>query len=148
MLNSLKNLFDKHIGDVSADEPAGHSVALAVAALLVEIARADHEVDESERLTIARAVATVCEADVDDINRLLTEADEAVSEAVSLYDFTSVVNENFSHERKYQLLLLLWQVAYADGRVDRYEEYFVRKIGDLLHLSQREFIRAKHQAQG
>jgi uncharacterized tellurite resistance protein B-like protein len=51
-----------------------------------------------------------------------------------------------SREKRYQLLVLLWKVAYADGRVDKYEEYYVRKISDLLHMDQAEFIRAKHEA--
>ena len=51
-----------------------------------------------------------------------------------------------SREKRYQLLVLLWKVAYADGRVDKYEEYYVRKISDLLYMDQAEFIRAKHEA--
>jgi uncharacterized tellurite resistance protein B-like protein len=147
MFNTLKTLFDKHITSVVEDDNAEDALPLAIAALLFEISRADHEIHADERRAMSAAVAQVCTVPAEDIDALLASADEAVEDAVSLYEFTSVVNEQLTREKKYELLELLWRVAYADGRIDRYEEYYVRKIADLLHLSQREFIRAKHAAQ-
>ena len=146
MLRTLKALLIDSLHSDASSEAADHSLPLAVAALLFEISRADHEVDDVERETIAAAVARVCDVPAEEIATLLAEADDAVEESVSIYEFTSVVNEQFDRAQKYELLVLLWRVAYADGRVDHYEEYFVRKITDLLHLSQSDFIRAKHQA--
>lgn len=147
MLRSLKTFFSEQVAAFATEEDQGHSLALAVAALLYEVSRADHDVDPAERATIAHAVAQTCDVPENEIETLLKDADAAVEDAVSLYDFTSVINDNFSHEKKYELLLMLWRVAYADGRIDQYEDYYVRKIADLLYLSQREFIRAKHAAQ-
>ena len=147
MLKTLKALFEDQIAQyVSADDPRD-ALPLAVAALLLEVSRADHDVDAAERHAVCEAVARICDTSADELETLLASADEAVDEAVSLYDFTSVVNEHLDHARKYELLLMLWRVAHADGRIDRYEEYYVRMIADLLHLSQRDFIRAKHAAQ-
>lgn len=146
MFRTLKALFDDRIATyATADEPVD-ALPLAVAALLFEISKADHDVHEEERKAMVAAVGTVCALEDDDIASLLETADGAVEEAVSLYDFTSVVNEHLDRDKKYELLLLLWRVAYADGRLDRYEEYYIRKITDLLHLSHRDFIRAKHAA--
>lgn len=146
MLKTIKALFEDQVARYATADDAGDALPLAVTALLFEISRADHDVDARERREIAQAVARVCEVPAADLDALMDSADRAVEDAVSLYDFTSVVNEHLEHARKYELLLLLWRVAYADGRVDHYEEYYVRKIADLLHLSQREFIRAKHAA--
>ena len=66
-----------------------------------------------------------------------------MDESISLYDFTSEVNEKFSREKKCELVKLLWKVAYADGRVDKYEEHYIRKISDLLNLTHGDFIKAK-----
>ena len=38
---------------------------------------------------------------------------------------------------------MLWRVTCADGHVDKYEEYLVRKIADLLYVPHREYIRMK-----
>ncbi len=42
---------------------------------------------------------------------------------------------------------LLWQVAYADGRLDKYEDSLVLKISDLLHVSRGRVMRLKHDAE-
>ncbi len=146
MLRTLKALFEDQIAGLARDDDRAHALPLAVAALLFEISRADHEVHEDERHAIALAVASVCDVPAAEIEDLLASASDAVDDAVSLYEFTSVVNEHLEHAQKYDLLVLLWRVAHADGQVDHYEEYYVRKIADLLHLSQRDFIRAKHAA--
>ena len=146
MFRTLKALFDDRIANYATADEAVDALPLAVAALLFEISKADHDVHEEERKAMIVAVRSVCELADDDIASLLETADDAVEEAVSLYDFTSVVNEHFDRDKKYELLLLLWRVAYADGRLDRYEEYYIRKITDLLHLSHGDFIRAKHAA--
>ena len=41
----------------------------------------------------------------------------------------------------------LWRVAWADGRIDRYEEQILRRVADLIHLRHGEFIQAKHAAE-
>ena len=146
MFRTLKALFDDRIASYATADDEIDALPLAVAALLFEISRADHEVHEDERKEMVRSVGIVCELDEGDITSLLETADTAVEEAVSLYDFTSVINEHLNREKKYELLLLLWRIAYADGRLDRYEEYYIRKIADLLHLSHADFIRAKHAA--
>jgi uncharacterized tellurite resistance protein B-like protein len=40
----------------------------------------------------------------------------------------------------------MWRVAYADERLDKYEEHLIRKISDLIYVSHRDFIRTKHSA--
>jgi uncharacterized tellurite resistance protein B-like protein len=39
----------------------------------------------------------------------------------------------------------LWEVAYADNQLDKYEEHFVRKIADLLHVAHKDFMASKHR---
>ena len=46
-------------------------------------------------------------------------------------------------KKKNRLLQALWQVANADNKIDKYEEYYIRKIKDLLYMSDQEFIQAK-----
>jgi uncharacterized tellurite resistance protein B-like protein len=37
----------------------------------------------------------------------------------------------------------MWELAYADAELDKYEEYVIRKVADLIYVSHSEFIRAK-----
>ena len=116
---------------------------LAVATLLVEIARADFEVDSSERTAIRRMLAGAYGLDPASARILVEEAERAVEEAVSLYEFTSRLNEELSPTEKVEIIEMLWRVAFADGRLDKYEEHLVRKAADLLYVPHRRFIRAK-----
>jgi uncharacterized tellurite resistance protein B-like protein len=145
MLNILKNFFKKTEVEESPDV-FDRELGLSLAALLIEISRSDNEVDQNELKAIAKAILQVTTLTVDEVDGLMKDADKTVADSISLHDFTSVINEKLSREKRYQLLVLLWKVAYADGRVDKYEEYYVRKISDLLYLGQGDFIRAKHEA--
>ena len=143
MLRTLKALFEDGIARLATHEIAIDTLPLAVAALLLEIARADQLVDEVEKQAVIAAVARVCALDAEALGALLATASEAVEEAVSLLEFTAVVNQRLARAQKLELLELLWRVAYADGRLGHYEEYYIRKLADLLHLSHSDFIRAK-----
>ena len=77
------------------------------------------------------------------LDSLVATAAEAVDSSVSFYDFTNVINERLTRAQKVELLEMLWRVAQADGRVDHYEEYYIRRLADLLHLSHGDFIRTK-----
>ena len=111
----------------------------------MEISRADHDVAAIERDTIKTAMADVFHLSADEVADIMAAAEIAVDEAVSLFDFTAVINQQFSPEQKIKLLEMLWAVAYADDDLDHYEEYYVRKIADLLYISHGDYIRTKHK---
>ena len=144
MLRSLRTLFAQQIENF-ADTPTTtpHALQIASAALLMEISRADHEVSDTEQAAVRRAMKQVFDLSDDEIAEIVLAAEDAVETAVSLYDFTAVVNERFSREQKVELLAMLWAVAYADDELDRYEEYYMRKIADLLHVSHSDYIKTK-----
>ena len=128
------------------DEGSGDSLSssrVAVATLLVEIARADFEVDPAERIAIRRMLGAAYALDPESADELLARAEDAVEDAVSLYEFTSRLNDELSPAQKVEIIEMLWRVAFADGRIDKYEEHLVRKAADLLHVPHRRFIRAK-----
>lgn len=146
MLQSLKSFFDEKIADFIVDAEPDHSLELASAALLMEIARADQSISAVEREAMANAMRRVCHLSDDEIESMIKTSEQAVEEAVSLYDFTAVINDRFSRAQKVELIELLWRVAFSDRELDRYEEYYIRKIADLLHVSHKDFINTKHRA--
>lgn len=143
MFTTLRALFEQHVARFAAEPDAAHSLELAGAALLMEISRADHDVAAIERDAIKAAMAEVFHLSSDEITDIMDAAETAVDEAVSLFDFTAIINQQFSPEQKIQLLEMLWAVAYADNDLDHYEEYYVRKIADLLYISHGDYIRTK-----
>lgn len=126
--------------------PAAPPLELAAIALLLEIGRADHEMADSERLSVLAAAARVFGLDEAASAALLAKAEQRVEASISLDEFTNVINQEWSVADKRACLVAMWQVALADGRLDRFEEFYLRKICDLLHLSHQDFIQAKLKA--
>jgi len=73
-------------------------------------------------------------------------AETEAREATDFYQFTQLVNDHYSYQDKVKLMENLWRVAHADGRLDRYEEHFLRRVSGLLHLSHSDFIQTKISA--
>lgn len=146
----LKNWIASKFGTAVADDAAGqeHARNLAVAALLVEVLRADYDVSDGERRQVLESIRAVLGLDGAECEALLASADWLVDGAHDLHQFTSQLNRTFSHAEKLQLLEQLWRVAQADEIVHRYEEHLIRRIADLLHISHREFIVAKLRSNG
>ena len=146
MFRSLRAIFEQQVSNFAKEPEARHSLELAGAALLMEISRADHDVSAVEQEVIRTSIKQVFHLTDSEIEDIVATAEHAVETAVSLFDFTAVVNERFTREQKIELIEMLWMVAYADDNLDHYEEYYVRKIADLLHVSHSDYIRTKHRA--
>ncbi len=127
---------------------AEHALRLATAALLVEMSRQDDTIHEAEREAITKALKTKFDLSAEEVSELYTLAEAEAKEAIDYYQFTSLLKEHFTPTQKEKVVELLWQVAAADGHIDKYEEHMVRRIAELLYLTQTEYIRAKHRALG
>jgi len=118
---------------------------LALAALLVEMARSDFDESADEHHEIKRLLAGHFELSEVEAADLLKKAAGAMDEAVCLFDFTRALHDSLDYEQKLAVVTLLWQVALSDERLDKYEEYLMRKVGDLLYVSPADIIRIRNQ---
>lgn len=141
----LKNWIAGTFGAAPAEDATAreHARNLAVAAVLVEVLRADYDVAAGERRQVLESIREVLGLESPECDALLASAEWLVDGAHDLHQFTSQLNRTLSHEEKLQLLEQLWRVAQADDIVHRYEEHLIRRVADLLHVSHREFIVAK-----
>ena len=89
------------------------------------------------------ALARAFELDEQALSELLELARSERDAAVCLHSFTRQINAGLGQAEKSHIIESLWAVAFADGDLDRYEEYLVRKIADLLYIPHAEFIAAK-----
>lgn len=146
----LKDWLSRHLGGDTAEPAAGRETALnlAVAALLVEILRADYEVSASERGQVVASLRGLLGLEPGACEELLALAEQQIDHAHDLYQFTSEVNRTWSAGDKVRLVEQLWRVAQADSIVHKYEEHLIRRIADLLHVSHRDFIGTKLRSGG
>ena len=136
----ISNLSDKDVQENSQDPSLINN---ACAALLIEIAYADKDFDESEKMSLKNSLMTTYKIDEIEIDELILDASQSVQESTSLYGYTRIVNDEFSYDEKLNLLKNLWKIAYADGNLDKYEEHLLRKISDLIHISHSDYINIK-----
>ena len=150
MLKHIKNFFDQHLvpGSVTDDTHSEHVLRLAIAALLLEMTHMDGEIWPEQRESVEMAVFKHFDLAEDETKELLELAEEERSESTDYFQFTSLINRNYTAEQKVSLVELLWQIAYANETLHKYEEHLVRKIADLLHIPHSAFIAAKFNARG
>lgn len=138
----------KFVADLSAPPdraPTADQVALAMAALLVETARADFDVHELELVELGRLLTDRLGITSAEATSLVARARDAVERSVSLYEFTRPLHEALSYEEKQEVVRMLWHVALADRRLDKYEDYLIGKISELLYVARGDVIRLRHE---
>jgi uncharacterized tellurite resistance protein B-like protein len=148
---SLKDWITKYLpggAGQGAGGPAEMGTSLAVAALLVEVLRADYEVGPVERQQAMASVAALLGLQPEATRALLDEAERHIDKSHDLYQFTSQINRSYSEADKVRLLEALWRVADADLAIHKYEEHLIRRVADLLHVPHSGFIAAKLRATG
>ena len=119
------------------------SLDKACSALLIEVAYADKNFDESEINSLKESLKETYNIDEEIINELISDAKKTVDESTSLYEYTRVVNDEFDYSDKLELLSRIWKLAFADGNLDKYEDHLIRKISDLIQISHADFIKIK-----
>lgn len=118
-----------------------HAQVMAVA-LMLEIAQADHQLDEVERASVLAHLQSEMGLSQTAAEEVFSHAQQLAHDAVSLQDFTQHVKQG-EYEDRVTIFKTLWQTAYADGSLDPYEEAMLRKIADLLYISHADYIRLK-----
>ncbi len=146
MKKFFQAIFQTERGEAPAPDPE-HSLRLATATLLVEVVRADFAVEESELVRLRSLLEREYGLDETELDALLQQARQGADRMVSLQHITRLMNENFDHAKKLRVVEMMWELVYADGHKDHYEEHLIRQVAELLYLSHEEFIRARHRAE-
>lgn len=124
-------------------ENKNRAIQVAACALLIEAAQTNDDFSEVERSKIFEIIRRNFSLTDEEINQLITESTEKVKNSISSYEFTEVVNNNFDNEEKYNLIKSLWQIAFSDGNVDKFEDHYIKKITNNLNMAHKDRIAAK-----
>lgn len=144
MIDAIRSFFTERMSAPDRDpQHAGDALALASAALMIEVMRADAGVDDRERERIRAVLHERFRLTDADLDRLEQLAAQEVEEATDLYQFTTLISEHYGQEDRITLVRHMWAVAWADGDVDRLEEHIIRRVAELLHVRHGDFIAAK-----
>lgn len=131
--------------DPPEEESAAERIRHATAVLLCEIARADHRLRDTESAEIRGQLADAFGLSAQESAELLDRAQAAVEESVSLHEFTSVLHARMSYREKESVVEMLWRIALVDRDLDKYEDYMIAKIADLLYVARGDVLRTKQR---
>ena len=141
MIDRLFNLFENLVRETdSATEEDNNEITLAATALMFEVARSDQVKQHVELAAIESILAETFHISSDRIRELVNVAEENVESAHDLYQFTQIINDVFDYRQKKQLVLAMWQVAFADGHVEAIEDHIIRRVAGLVHVAHGDFI--------
>lgn len=144
MFRNLRELFTGLANDpVSAGEDRLH---VAAAVLMLEVAKADQQLDAVELARIAMTLSRQWGLVEQDLADLLETAGAESDTHASLHHYLDLLNTGLDAMAKTALVRGLWEVAWADGEIHHHEEHLIRRLADLLYVPHRDFIRTKHAA--
>lgn len=146
MLTKLQHFFEQYLGKDSEDAiPLERRLQMASAALMVEMLHVDEQVTADEDKKLRQLLQQRFSLDRSELDSLIDLAHNEKHDATDYYQFTSLLNTHYSQQQKIDLVEDLWQLAYADRELDKYEEHLLRRLAELLHVPHQDFIRTKHK---
>ncbi|HET9663261.1 MAG TPA: TerB family tellurite resistance protein [Burkholderiales bacterium] len=146
MLKAFKRIF---ADDSESATPHGYELRhleLAVASLLHESTRVDLSERPEEFAAARRSLADLFGCGEAECAALLNEGARRARQLTSYYGPVSVIKRDYDLPQRILLIEHLWRIAYADGKLDLYEDHYVRKIAHLLYVPNTECMLARGRA--
>ena len=117
---------------------------LAICILMIEVSRSDDKFDDLEKDKILSILKSKYNLDETQLETIMKIANQKNEDMISLYEWTTIINSTYQYDERVKILRSLWEVAHADDVIDKYEDYTIRKIADLIYVKHSDFIKTKH----
>ncbi|TMJ01896.1 MAG: TerB family tellurite resistance protein [Alphaproteobacteria bacterium] len=149
MLDSLKNFIsDLTGGEKHPGRFAENDYRLAAAALLIHASAIDGNTTDVERERLRGVLKSRFALDDAATDELIDAATRADNEAVDLYRFTSLINRTLDEPGRLGIVEMMWEIVFADGRVNEFEDNLMWRAADLLGVSSRDRIALRQRVAG
>ena len=146
MITTIQVLLKRYTqAPAAVQRDSEQALRMATAALLLEVARADDDITEEERVAIRRVIENRFAVSAEQARELADAAESQGDDTTSLFPFTRLITSECSMEDRIRIVIMLWEVSCADGHIDAHEEHLVRKVADLLYVPHNQFIRTRLQ---
>ena len=120
---------------------------LALAAILVRIARSDGSYDSAEVARVDRVLGSRYRLSDAEVQELRHQAESLESEAPDTVRFTRAIKDAVPYEDREGVIEALWQVALADGHRDADEDAMLRLVANLLGVSDQASAMARQRVE-
>lgn len=130
-----------------APAPLGDNDArLALTALLVRVARSDHDYAPAEIERIEQIIAQRYGLAPEQVQDLRQQAETLESEAPDTVRFTRAIKDAVPYEDRRAVVESLWQVVLADGERAQEEDALLRLVASLLGVTDKDSALARQKA--
>ncbi|MFZ5692123.1 MAG: TerB family tellurite resistance protein [Pseudomonadota bacterium] len=146
MLQLLKDFLNEvGIGDKPANRFSDNDYRLAAAALLIHVMSIDGKETGAELDKLRELLKQQFDLDDEAAEELIAAATAADNEAVDLYGFTRLINRSLDEDGRRRIVKMMWEMVYADGRMNEFEDNVVWRASDLLGISQRDRVEMRRE---
>jgi uncharacterized tellurite resistance protein B-like protein len=121
-------------------------IDLISSVLAYEVARSDGDIDQVELSRLLEEIKKISIKVGKSEEDILNLIEIYSNDSVSFYEFIEDINTNFTKEDKLEMISFLWDVAYADSKLDVDEERLIRRIADLIRIKDIEVLKLKDRA--
>jgi uncharacterized tellurite resistance protein B-like protein len=142
----MLSIFKKNKVQQDAQYKPEFEIELIGAVLAYEIARSDGDISESELSLLMEETKKIALKSNKTDAEILTIIETYSKNSVSFHEFIADINNEFNKEEKLSLISFLWDVAYADSKLDVDEERLIRRIADLIRIKDIEVLKLKDRA--
>ncbi len=118
---------------------------LATCILLIEVSKSDDDYDIDEQKKIKSLLQKKFEMSKDEIENIYALCDKEHDRMTSLFEWTDIINKECNYEQKCIIIGFMWDIAFIDSKIDKYEDLTIRKVSDLIHVKHKDFISLKNE---
>jgi uncharacterized tellurite resistance protein B-like protein len=149
MLDTLRS-FLSEFGEGTKTAPLFDALdyRLAAAALLIHVIAIDGQEKPAEHDRLRAILKTQFDLDDAQTDTLIESATAADREAIDLYRFTSLLNRSLDEAGRLRIVEMMWEIVYADGKVNEFEDNVIWRAADLLGISSRDRIEMRRRVSG
>ncbi|AGT09417.1 tellurite resistance TerB family protein [Paracoccus aminophilus] len=132
----FRNLFSRLFhDDFASSRLTSQDAEVAIAALLVRLARSDDNYSAVEKNRIDQILARRRGIDMTEAAERRMAAEMVEAEAPDTVRFTRAIKDRIALEDRIGIISALWEIAYADGVRTAAEESFLRLVAGLLGVT-------------
>ncbi|MBN2408032.1 MAG: TerB family tellurite resistance protein [Elusimicrobia bacterium] len=144
MFNFIKEILGKDgITHDGAEKTIKDDTRLAASVILLETAYSDSEFSDEERGLIVDILKKDFEINDEEARDLIETGTDILKNDTNKWRYTNIINNSYSNDQKLMLIQSVWELIYADNRLDKYEDHLVHRLSKVLHIPHDQLIEAK-----
>ena len=140
------NFFKKNSSQEVNNKKPSFEIELTAAVLAYEIARSDGNIGDEELKLLMNEIKIISKKVGKDEEEIYKIIEIYSNDSVSFYEFVEDINSSYSKDEKHSLLKFMWDIAFADGKLDVNEERLIRRVADLIKIKDIEVLKLKDSA--